>query len=54
MIFDRAGYEDYALLEQSRGEIITALAACRLLDDHGPERVGCRIDGIAHGTPFKA
>jgi len=48
MILDNAGDEDDALLQEQRKDVVGALAAVGLLDDHRHERGHFRFVGIAH------
>ena len=52
VVLDRTGDEDDALLQQARRQVVAALAARRLFDHHGPERVRHGVDRIAHCFVF--
>ena len=49
LVFDRAGDEDDALLQQARIDVIGALAAVGLFDHHGHQRVQVDMAQIFHG-----
>src|SRR5207247_4367502 len=49
-ILDRTGDEDDALLQQTREDVVGALAPAGLLDHHGDKGINVGINGVAHGS----
>ena len=49
VVLDRPGDEDDALLQQPRIDVVGALAAVGLLDDHRHEQVHIGVDRVSHG-----
>src|SRR5262249_18923524 len=49
-ILDRTGDEDDALLQQTREDVVGALAPVGLLDHHGDKGIYVDINGVAHGS----
>src|SRR5258707_12654574 len=49
-ILDRTGDEDDALLQQTREDVVGALAPAGLLDHHGDKGIHVDINGVAHGS----
>src|SRR4029450_8539486 len=49
-ILDRTGDEDDALLQQTREDVVGALAPVGLLDHHGDKGIHVDINGVAHGS----